>query len=239
MDQDNSNPGGDVISQPMKGFDEKFCESCGEIIKIKAEICPKCGVRQHSGVSKAALLLLTFFLGGFGAHKFYLKKYWQGVFYLLFSWTAIPAIIAFIEFIIYAFTSSERLQEKYTSSGSGVVVAVVVGVGFFMMIGILAAIAIPNFVSYRNKAYCSIVQTEAMEAATAIDEYYSNPGMDDIPTLDQLLATTGYVPAENVSVDIVSSLNGLKVIAYDNSGRCNMGKRYVLSFPETSDGGWQ
>jgi hypothetical protein len=31
-----------------KAHDEKFCSDCGGIIKIKAEICPKCGVRQMS-----------------------------------------------------------------------------------------------------------------------------------------------------------------------------------------------
>lgn len=30
----------------MKKDNEKFCQECGEIINIKAEICPKCGVRQ-------------------------------------------------------------------------------------------------------------------------------------------------------------------------------------------------
>lgn len=29
-----------------KKDNEKFCSECGEIINIKAEICPKCGVRQ-------------------------------------------------------------------------------------------------------------------------------------------------------------------------------------------------
>ncbi|MDR2637478.1 MAG: zinc-ribbon domain-containing protein, partial [Zoogloeaceae bacterium] len=29
-----------------KAIDEKFCSECGAIIKAKAEICPKCGVRQ-------------------------------------------------------------------------------------------------------------------------------------------------------------------------------------------------
>jgi hypothetical protein len=29
-----------------KGPDEKFCATCGAIIKKEAEICPKCGVRQ-------------------------------------------------------------------------------------------------------------------------------------------------------------------------------------------------
>jgi predicted RNA-binding Zn-ribbon protein involved in translation (DUF1610 family) len=30
----------------QKSADEKFCHECGAIIKAKAEICPKCGVRQ-------------------------------------------------------------------------------------------------------------------------------------------------------------------------------------------------
>lgn len=29
-----------------KSVDEKFCGECGTIIKVKAEICPQCGVRQ-------------------------------------------------------------------------------------------------------------------------------------------------------------------------------------------------
>jgi TM2 domain-containing membrane protein YozV/RNA polymerase subunit RPABC4/transcription elongation factor Spt4 len=32
-----------------KGADEKYCFSCGGIIKSAAEICPKCGVRQGIG----------------------------------------------------------------------------------------------------------------------------------------------------------------------------------------------
>ncbi|MBI5637038.1 MAG: DUF2628 domain-containing protein [Nitrospinae bacterium] len=31
-----------------KAADEKFCETCGAAIKIAAEICPKCGVRQKN-----------------------------------------------------------------------------------------------------------------------------------------------------------------------------------------------
>src|SRR5947209_5126234 len=29
-----------------RGPDEKFCQECGAVIRAKAEICPKCGVRQ-------------------------------------------------------------------------------------------------------------------------------------------------------------------------------------------------
>lgn len=35
-----------IESKRVKTTDEKYCSECGEIIKIKAEICPKCGVRQ-------------------------------------------------------------------------------------------------------------------------------------------------------------------------------------------------
>lgn len=51
--------------------------------------------------SRITAALLAFFLGGIGAHKFYLGQVGIGVVYLLFCWTFIPAIIAFIEFIIY------------------------------------------------------------------------------------------------------------------------------------------
>jgi predicted RNA-binding Zn-ribbon protein involved in translation (DUF1610 family) len=53
--------------------DEKFCSSCGSVIKKIAEICPKCGVRQETN-SVAAIkakeydnaVISTFFLGTIG-----------------------------------------------------------------------------------------------------------------------------------------------------------------------------
>ncbi len=36
-----------TIGQRTKGADEIFCQSCGEVIKALAEICPECGVRQR------------------------------------------------------------------------------------------------------------------------------------------------------------------------------------------------
>ncbi|MFH2063800.1 MAG: prepilin-type N-terminal cleavage/methylation domain-containing protein [Pseudomonadota bacterium] len=43
------------------------------------------------------------------------------------------------------------------------------------IIGILAAIAIPNFISYRDKAYCSGVETDVQTIMGAIADYFSNP----------------------------------------------------------------
>lgn len=44
--------------------------------------------------------VLALLLGGIGIHKFYLGRTIQGVLFLIFSWTFIPGIIAFIEGIL-------------------------------------------------------------------------------------------------------------------------------------------
>lgn len=51
-------------------------------------------------VNKVVYCVLAFFLGAIGVHKFYAGRIGSGVLYLLLSWTFIPAIIAFIEFIV-------------------------------------------------------------------------------------------------------------------------------------------
>lgn len=107
---------------PTKGPDEKYCVECGAIIRAKAEICPKCGVRQPyptggmpSGRNRVAAAILAFLLGGLGAHKFYLGQIFWGVMYLLFCWTFILSIVALIEGIIYLTTSDEAFAAKYPS----------------------------------------------------------------------------------------------------------------------------
>ena len=63
--------------------------------------------------SRLAAALLAFFLGGFGVHKFYLGRVGQGILYLLFFWTFIPAIVAFVEMIIYLTMTDEAFAAKY------------------------------------------------------------------------------------------------------------------------------
>ena len=45
-------------------------------------------------------VLLALFLGGFGAHKFYLGQFVLGIVYFLFCWTFIPSLIGFIEALL-------------------------------------------------------------------------------------------------------------------------------------------
>ncbi len=53
--------------------------------------------------NKWVALILAFFLGGLGAHKFYEGKTGLGILYILFVWTGIPSFVAFIEAIIILF----------------------------------------------------------------------------------------------------------------------------------------
>lgn len=101
-----------------KKVDEKYCASCGSIIKKEAELCPHCGIRQkgsHKSTSKSKIAagVLAILLGGIGVHKFYLGQTGMGFLYLCFCWTWIPTIVGLIEGIIYLTQTDEEFESKY------------------------------------------------------------------------------------------------------------------------------
>lgn len=66
------------------------------------------------GKSRTIAVLLALFLGGIGAHKFYLGNVGVGLLYLLFCWTFIPALIALFEAIRWLCMSNESFAARYT-----------------------------------------------------------------------------------------------------------------------------
>lgn len=96
----------------MKQDNEKFCQECGEIVNVKAEICPKCGVRQagvvYSGDANKKqqerwiiTLVLCWFFGVFGVHRFYTGHTGLGIIQLLTLggcgiWTLVDFIIILV-----------------------------------------------------------------------------------------------------------------------------------------------
>lgn len=64
-------------------------------------------------VDRTTLLSLTVFLGGFGAHRFYLKQHVLGIVYLIFCWTYIPALIALVEFLVMIFMNEKDFNKKF------------------------------------------------------------------------------------------------------------------------------
>ena len=63
--------------------------------------------------SKVTAGVLALLLGGLGIHKFYLGKIGMGILYIVFCWTFIPALVAFVEGILYLTSSDEQFQLKH------------------------------------------------------------------------------------------------------------------------------
>lgn len=71
---------------------------------------PQVIAKQYNRIGAALFAIL---LGGLGIHKFYLGKPMQGVFYVVFCWTFIPAIIGLVEGIMYLMLTDEAFAVKY------------------------------------------------------------------------------------------------------------------------------
>jgi TM2 domain-containing membrane protein YozV len=63
--------------------------------------------------TKSTAIILCFFLGGLGIHKFYLGQGVAGFFYILFCWTFIPSLIAFCEFFILLLMSDREFDSRF------------------------------------------------------------------------------------------------------------------------------
>ncbi len=61
-------------------------------------------------------ILLALFLGGFGAHHFYLRRTGLGILYICFSWTPFPWFLGFIE----CFFMPGRVREFNAVQAAGI-----------------------------------------------------------------------------------------------------------------------
>lgn len=88
-----------------------FCQNCGKEIDDKAVVCVHCGCATNNTLSTStenkswsATLLLCLFLGGLGAHRFYVGKNSSAIAILLLNlllgWLIIPLIITGLWVII-------------------------------------------------------------------------------------------------------------------------------------------
>jgi TM2 domain-containing membrane protein YozV len=86
------------------------CKACRRVIPLHANTCPHC---YYTKKSRTVAIVLALFLGGVGAHKFYLGKAGMGVLHILFCWTLIPSLIAFIEALIYLCENEYTFDMNY------------------------------------------------------------------------------------------------------------------------------
>ena len=101
------------------------------------------------------------------------------------------------------------------------------------IIGILAAVAIPNFIAYRNKAFCSAAESDANNIAADIADYFAIPTHTNIVTAD-----IGFIPAANTFNITAAAVNtAITIQVTDVSGRCPTD--YTLANPVNAQGdGW-
>jgi type IV pilus assembly protein PilA len=111
------------------------------------------------------------------------------------------------------------------------------------IIGILAAIAIPNFISYRNKAFCSRAESDGSAVQAAIASYFSEPNNVTVSgtTLNASADRPALNPSNVFTITTVAPANAAyKIQVNDGSGRCPRGasKLYVTYFGTSATGGW-
>ena len=107
------------------------------------------------------------------------------------------------------------------------------------IIGILAAIAIPNFIAYRNKAFCSKAESDANNIAAEIADYYA------VPTRTACVASTDLSGISNTpnTVSVTCPDNndpslGILISVTDVSGRCPDEYQSALTAAQNPTGYW-
>ena len=85
------------------------------------------------------------------------------------------------------------------------------------IIGILAAIAIPNFIAYRNKAFCSAAESDAKSVAATIADYFAIPAHTFIAQADITYTASG---TNTYTITTTDPTLGITITVTDGSGRC-------------------
>lgn len=108
-----------------------------------------------------------------------------------------------------------RKEEGFTLIELMIVIAI---------IGILAAIAIPNFISYRNKSYCSAAESDANNIANALSDYFAVPTRTTLPTGTDMtsivLATKTVKASGSTTFSIAGDTDAITITVTDKSARC-------------------
>ena len=103
------------------------------------------------------------------------------------------------------------------------------------IIGVLAAIAIPNLIAYRDRAYCGRTESDAQNTLAAISTYFSDPANILMPSIQTLIDENDLsLNNEATNVSTTPTAGGgtavtITVQVSDGSGRCPRGTDYTVS----------
>ena len=109
------------------------------------------------------------------------------------------------------------------------------------IIGILAAIAIPNFISYRDKSFCKGAESDANMIAGRIADYYSIPtrtGMITWAGLGGATIMTGANTATITPSTVGDPTSTITITVTDASTRCPDDYKTAMSSAVNPAGFW-
>ena len=109
------------------------------------------------------------------------------------------------------------------------------------IIGILAAIAIPNFIAYRDKAFCSYGEQDAQSVAAAMASYFSEPDHTTTPSVQDLIDSEQLSTnnsSTSITIDETTTSGVTAILVEDDSNRCPRSTEYYTTMGG-AQGYWQ
>jgi type IV pilus assembly protein PilA len=114
------------------------------------------------------------------------------------------------------------------------------------IIGILAAIAIPNYIAYRNKSFCSQTESDANSVAGAVADYFAIPAHTNIENGDLHASSFGgsawkplSITGKNTfTVTTTDPNTNITITVTDMSGRCPTDYRKAANSSVNKKGYW-
>ena len=89
-----------------------------------------------------------------------------------------------------------------------------------VVVGILAAIAIPNFLAYRGKSHCSGAETDVDKVMGAIADYFAIPGNLSVSENSPGMPVSGTDLSNGNTYTIGGNVGAITVTITDVSGSC-------------------
>lgn len=106
------------------------------------------------------------------------------------------------------------------------------------IIGILAAIAIPNFIAYRDKSFCKGAESDANTIAARIADYYSIPSRTGMITFAALGGTSITTNNNTATITATSPNTTITITVTDVSLRCPLEYRTGMAVGDSPTGYW-
>jgi len=165
-------------------------------------------------------------------------------------WSMVLGLLSFLCFGLFAgipavicghvARSNIRKSQGVLTGGGMALAGLILGyIGIVVTtLAVLAAIAIPNYIAFKDKAFCSRVESAADNTVAAMSEYHANPNNTRLPSINELAAVAGYIPIDNVTVDLSGTEYDPVITVFDDSGKCPRG-RYLVVTQENFPGEWR